>query len=151
MAGTLRESTRPFAFVFLTRKNRFLNDRNSYRIGRHQSLKFRRYLMNPGRQTAKPVSLLLLFLLACATGFGQTASIPAGFARNASVEGITEYSCRTACAYCFSPTRPSRQHGQHYISGRLAARKLWRDRHGASSRTHVCLRVRRSTRMFRRN
>jgi zinc protease len=47
--------------------------------------------MNPRRKTANPVSLLLLFLLFCLTGFGQTTGIPAGFTRNASVEGITEY------------------------------------------------------------
>ncbi|HSU26315.1 MAG TPA: pitrilysin family protein, partial [Pyrinomonadaceae bacterium] len=46
---------------------------------------------NPWRKTANPVSLLLLFLLFCLTGFGQTTGIPAGFTRNASVEGITEY------------------------------------------------------------
>jgi zinc protease len=47
--------------------------------------------MNPRRKTANPVSLLLLFLLFCLTSFGQTTGIPAGFTRNASVEGITEY------------------------------------------------------------
>lgn len=47
--------------------------------------------MNTRRWTARPVSLLLLFLLVCAAGYGQTTSIPAGFTRNASVEGITEY------------------------------------------------------------
>ena len=47
--------------------------------------------MNPSHRTAKPVSLLLLFLLVCSTGFGQTNGNPTGFTKNASVEGITEY------------------------------------------------------------
>ena len=47
--------------------------------------------MNPSHRTTKPVSLLLLFLLVCSTGFGQTNGNPTGFTKNASVEGITEY------------------------------------------------------------
>src|SRR6476620_10422384 len=91
MAGTSLENARPFTFVVLTRKNRFLNDQISYRIARHQTLKFGGILMNPSHGTAKPVSLLLLFLLVCSTGFGQTNGNLTGFTKNASVEGITEY------------------------------------------------------------
>jgi zinc protease len=96
--------------------------------------------MNNSRlKHAAAASLLLCGMSFTATGSawaGAPRALPAGVVKGPSVEGITNTVAERPESAAVPGCVQAYRHRQRHLSGRLAPRELWRDRHGAPAGTH---------------